>query len=202
MIALLTITSSISPAVISLTTSSVISSPALTISFLVFLETIFSAAYLPINRSANKAVLTPSWAEIKIPSFVPQSSALTITSWETSTNLRVKYPALAVLRAESVKPFLEPRAEATYSKIESPCLKFPLIGSSTIFPIGSIIRPLMAESCFSCSFPALAPSESIIILITLPWSRLFQVKVAILSVVPSQMSLESLFFSSIVIKPS
>ncbi len=122
-------------------------------------------------------------------------------SCEASTRRRVKYPALAVFKAESVNPFLDPLAEATYSKIDSPSLKLEVIGSSTIFPKGSKIRPLMAESCLSCSFPALAPSESIIILITFLLVNLFHVKSAISSVVLSQTSFASLFFSSIVIRP-
>ena len=43
-----------------------------------------------------------------MPLKVPQSSELTITSCATSTNLLVKYPASAVLRAVSAKPFLAP----------------------------------------------------------------------------------------------
>ena len=51
--------------------------------------------------------------------------------------------------AEKVNPFLEPRAEVTYSKTESPSLKFDLVGSSTIFPNGSTTSPRMAASCFT-----------------------------------------------------
>ena len=43
-----------------------------------------------------------------MPLKVPQSSELTITSCATSTNLLVKYPASAVLRAVSARPFLAP----------------------------------------------------------------------------------------------
>ena len=43
-----------------------------------------------------------------IPRSVPQSSELTITSCETSTNLLVKYPASAVFKAVSAKPLRAP----------------------------------------------------------------------------------------------
>ena len=44
-------------------------------------------------------------ASTVIPSSVLQSSDVITTSWDTSTNLLVKYPELAVFRAVSASPF-------------------------------------------------------------------------------------------------
>ena len=91
-------------------------------------------------------------AETPIPLKVPQSSLLTITSWETSTRRRVKYPASAVLRAVSASPFLAPWVEIKYSRIESPSLKLERIGFSIISPplalvfLGLAIRPRIPVS--------------------------------------------------------
>ena len=51
---------------------------------------------------------------ITIPLDVPQSSSLKTKSWATSTNLLVKYPEFAVLRAVSAKPLRAPWVEIKY----------------------------------------------------------------------------------------
>ncbi len=132
---------------------------------------------------------------------MPQSSSRIITSWATSTRRLVKYPALAVLRAPSVKPFLDPRADATYSKILSPSRKFDLTGNSTIFPSGSTIKPLIPDNCLSCSTPAREPPESILTLIGLDCLRFFHVSLDTTSVTLSHTSCANLFFSARVISP-
>ncbi|EAZ94000.1 hypothetical protein CY0110_19432 [Crocosphaera chwakensis CCY0110] len=69
-----------------------------------------SAKTLPRRRSP-KAILTrsPSFMAVTFkPLRVPQSISLTITSWETSTSRRVKYPESAVLKAVSTSPLRAP----------------------------------------------------------------------------------------------
>ena len=91
-----------------------------------------------------------------------------ITSWATSTSLLVKYPASAVLRAVSAKPFLAPWVEIKYSRIDKPSLKLVVIGFSIIDSpwspdfFGLAIKPLIPESCLICSLEPLAPESSII----------------------------------------
>ena len=145
-----------------------------------------------------------------IPLRVPQSNSLTITSWETSTSLLVKYPASAVLRAVSARPFLAPWVEIKYSKIDNPSLKFDKIGFSIISPpptfdfFGLAIRPLIPVNCLICSFEPLAPESSIIYTELKPcWSSLIcfianSVKVAFAEV---QTSITWLYLSLLVIRP-
>ena len=83
-----------------------------------------------------------------IPSFVPQSYSVIITSCATSTNLLVKYPELAVFNAVSASPFLAPCVELKYSKTDKPSLKLEIIGVSIISPEGLAIKPLIAANCF------------------------------------------------------
>ena len=64
-------------------------------------------------------------------------------SWETSTNLLVKYPESAVLKAVSESPFLAPCAEIKYSKASNPSAKDDLIGISTALPVVLAIKPLI-----------------------------------------------------------
>ena len=72
-----------------------------------------------------------------------------MTSCATSTNLLVKYPASAVFKAVSARPFLAPCVDIKYSKIESPSLKLDKIGFSIISPplalafLGLAINPLI-----------------------------------------------------------
>ena len=84
-----------------------------------------------------------------IPSSVPQSCSLTIISWLTSTNLLVKYPESAVLKAVSARHFLPQCYEIKYSSGSSPSLKFDLIGISTALPCVSAINPLIPAICLN-----------------------------------------------------
>ena len=54
------------------------------------------------------------------PSVVPQSCSLTIISCGTSTNLLVKYPESAVLKAVSENPLRVPCAAMKYSNESRP----------------------------------------------------------------------------------
>ena len=73
-------------------------------------------------------------AVTEIPLKVPQSNSVTTTSWATSTNRLVKYPASAVLSAVSARPLRAPWVEIKYSRIDSPSLKLERIGFSIISP--------------------------------------------------------------------
>ena len=93
---------------------------------------------------------------------VPQSISLMITSWDTSTSRRVRYPELAVLRAVSASPFLAPWVEIKYSSTLNPSRKLARIGVSMISPEGLAIRPRIPATCLIWSLLPLAP-ESVII---------------------------------------
>ena len=99
-------------------------------------STISFKATLPSILSAKLSTTSSFFfkADIFRPRKVPQSTSLTITSWATSCNLLVKYPASAVFNAVSAKPFLAPCVDIKYSKIERPSLKFERIGFSIISP--------------------------------------------------------------------
>ena len=92
--------------------------------------------YLPINLSCSGSITWfPSFiAYTSSPSSVPQSISLTIISCETSTNLLVKYPESAVLKAVSARPFLAPCEDMKYSNASNPSRKHDLIGISTALP--------------------------------------------------------------------
>ena len=74
-------------------------------------------------------------AVVTVPRDVPQSISEITTSCATSTSRRVRYPASAVLRAVSARPFLAPWVEMKYSSAVRPSRKFDLIGDSMISPI-------------------------------------------------------------------
>ena len=96
-----------------------------------------------------------------IPLVSPQSSSAIITSCATSMSLRVKYPAVDVLKAVSAVPFLAPCVEMKYSRTSNPSLKDDFTGSSMILPAGLITKPFMPAICTGCDQEPLAP-ESII----------------------------------------
>ena len=79
-------------------------------------------------------------------SVVPQSSSRTMTSCETSTNRRVRYPESAVRRAVSASPLRAPCVEMKYSRTVRPSMKFALIGRSMISPFGLAMSPRMPAS--------------------------------------------------------
>ena len=93
-----------------LTVSSSINLPPSIINSLVEGSTISLSATLPRILSPKVSTISSFFfnAVTSIPLSVPQSNSLTITSWDTSTSLLVKYPASAVFRAVSAKPFLAP----------------------------------------------------------------------------------------------
>ena len=120
------------------------------------------------------------------PRSVPQSSSLIITSWDTSTRRRVKYPASAVFNAVSAKPLRAPWVEIKYSNTESPSLKFERIGFSIICPpsapafCGFAIKPRIPDNWRICSLEPRAPESSIIYTALNPWSSLEMVFINIL----------------------
>ena len=76
-----------------------------------------SSMVLPRILSESGSIMSsPSFkSAATIPLIVPQSISDITTSCATSTNLLVRYPASAVLRAVSAKPFLAPCVEIKYS---------------------------------------------------------------------------------------
>jgi len=66
----------------------------------------------------------PSFPAVAIvivrPARVPQSDSRMMTSWETSTSRRVRYPESAVRRAVSARPFRAPCVAMKYSSTERP----------------------------------------------------------------------------------
>ena len=101
-------------------------------------------------------------ASTVIPSSVPQSSDVITTSWDTSTNLLVKYPELAVFRAVSASPFRAPWVDVKYSSIDKPSLKLEVIALSIMLPSGFDMRPLIPASCLICAGEPLAPESAYI----------------------------------------
>ena len=143
---------------------------------------------------------------------VPQNLSLTITSWDTSQSLLVKYPEFAVFKAVSAKPFRAPCVDVKYSKTVKPSLKFEIIGVSIISPDGFAIRPLIPANCFIWAAEPLAPESAIInielvviepsSLLTFDAEIFFIISLAILSVHFDHWSTTLLYFSPLVIKPS
>ena len=83
-------------------------------------------------------------------------------SWETSTNLLVKYPESAVRRAVSARPFLAPCDDTKYSSASSPSLKHDLIGISTALPEVLAISPRIPAIWRNWFMLPLAPDWAII----------------------------------------
>ena len=158
-------------------------------------------------------ILPPSIISLILICFlVPQNLSLTITSWETSHNLLVKYPEFAVFKAVSASPFRAPWVDVKYSKTVKPSLKFEIIGVSIISPDGFAIRPLIPANCFIWAAEPLAPESAIMnieLVVIEPSSLLildaeifFIISLAILSVHLDHWSTTLLYFSPLVIKPS
>src|SRR6187399_1209201 len=68
-----------------------------------------------------------------------------ITSCETSTRRRVRYPESAVRSAVSARPLRAPWVEMKYSSTDRPSMKFALIGRSMISPFGFASSPACAD---------------------------------------------------------
>ena len=154
-----------------------------------------------------------------IPSVVPQSTCVTITSWATSTSLRVRYPEFAVFSAVSAKPFRAPWVEIKYCSTVSPSRKFAVIGVSMISPDGFAIRPRIPASCLICWVLPRAPESAIMNMLLnerASWSSDFFpplssissrpssaiISSAIFSVTFAQISISLLYRSPLVIRPS
>ena len=125
---------------------------------------ISSHGTLPSNLCESETISSPEsiTAVIEIPFLVPQSTSVIIQSWATSTNLRVRYPELAVFKAVSARPFLAPWVELKYSRTFNPSLKLEIIGVSIISPEGFAINPLIPANCFIWAAEPLAPEWAII----------------------------------------
>ncbi len=97
----------------------------------------------PTSRSRIGSIISlPSlMSDTQMPSVVPQSSSRTITSWETSTRRRVRYPESAVRRAVSARPLRAPREEIKYSRTFKPSRKLALMGISMVRPEVLAMRP-------------------------------------------------------------
>ena len=177
----------------------------------VFLSTIISPVvgflissngYLPNNLSCIFSIIWfPSFISYtSSPSVEPQSSSLTIISCDTSTNLLVKYPESAVLKAVSESPLRAPCAEMKYSNASSPSLNDDLIGISTVLPVVLAISPRIPAICFNWSKLPLAP-ESDIMNIGFSLLKLSLIAFLTSSVAFSQILITSLYLSSSVINP-
>ena len=161
-----------------------------------------SNGYLPNKRSSS---FSTTWfpslmSESSIPSFVPQSSSLTIISCATSTNLLVKYPESAVLKAVSAKPFLAPCAEIKYSRASSPSLNDDVIGISTVLPVVLAISPRIPAICLNWFMLPLAP-DCDIIYTGFNSSKLLFIASVTSSVAFSHILITDWYLSSSVIKP-
>ena len=156
-----------------------------------------SANVLPYILSLNFSITFPesTKSETIIPSAVPQSSELIITSCEISTSLLVRYPESAVLNAVSANPFLAPCDDIKNSSILRPSLKFAFIGTSIILPCVSDINPLIPPSCLICAIDPLAP-EFAIIYTGLNSSRLSIISLVTLSTASDQIATVLLYLSS------
>ena len=126
------------------------------------LSKIGSAITLPKILSVKPWIISPpSIIEVTvIDSFVPQSSMFITESIETSHNLLVRYPELAVFKAVSANPFLAPWVEMKYWSTDKPSLKFAVIGVSIIEPSGFDINPLIPDSCLIWAGEPLAPESA------------------------------------------
>src|SRR3989344_1391199 len=131
---------------------------------MVFFETgseISDAKTRPKTREAKFfPSLSKSFLWTSKPASSLQSGSLTMTSCTTSTNLRVRYPAAAVLSAVSAVPFLEACVEIKYSKTARPSLKLESMGSSIVRPEGFTTSPFMEASWLICAQLPLAPEET------------------------------------------
>ena len=83
-------------------------------------------------------------------------------SCDTSTNLLVKYPESAVLKAVSESPLRAPWAEIKYSRASRPSANEDLIGISTALPVVLAISPRIPAICLNWFILPLAPDLTII----------------------------------------
>ena len=88
---------------------------------------------------------------------MPQSSSRMITSCETSTRRRVRYPESAVRSAVSASPLRAPWVAMKYSSTDRPSRKFALIGRGMISPFGFATSPRIPAICRICIMFPRAP---------------------------------------------
>ena len=129
---LLTLIKSTSASMISFKLAFEIISLAQSTSTQLLSTTAFAVVLQRISSSNCSPLTSASSLEIRIPSSVPQSVSLMITSCDESTSLLVRYPDSAVLNAVSAFPFLAPCAEIKYSIGVNHSRREDLIGSSII----------------------------------------------------------------------
>src|SRR4026207_1997598 len=97
----------------------------------------------------------------KMPSVVPQSNSLMMTSCAISTKRRVRYPEFAVFGAVSAKPLRAPCVEMKYCSTVRPSRKLAVIGVSMISPDGFAISPRIPPHSLPLrAARAWAPQES------------------------------------------
>src|SRR5437763_237358 len=112
---------------------------------------------------------------MRTPRSVPQSSSRMMTSCETSTSRRVRYPESAVRSAVSARPLRAPWVEMKNSSTDRPSRKLALIGRGMISPLGLATRPRMPAICRICIMFPRAPEPTIM------WTGLYFGKLASIS---------------------
>ena len=95
------------------------------------------------------------------PLVVPQSSSRMMTSCETSTRRRVRYPESAVRRAVSARPLRAPWVAMKYSATDSPSRYEEMIGRGMVSPFGFDTRPRIPAMLRTCSQLPRAPDDTI-----------------------------------------
>ena len=98
---------------------------------------------------------------IVIARSVPQSTSRTMTSCDTSTRRRVRYPESAVRSAVSARPLRVPCVEMKYSSTDRPSRKLALIGRGMYSPFGLATRPRIPASCRTWVMLPAAPDWTI-----------------------------------------
>ena len=121
-----------------------------------------SCATRPTMRSRSGSSVSPPsmMAETVMPSEVPQSSSMTMTSCATSTRRRVRYPESAVFNAVSARPLRAPCVEMKYCSTERPSRKLAVMGVSMTSPEGLDMSPRIPASWRTCSLEPRAPESA------------------------------------------
>ena len=135
-----------------------------------------------------------------MPRSVPQSSSRMMTSCETSTRRRVRYPESAVRRAVSARPLRAPCVEMKYSTTDRPSRKDALIGRGMVSFFALDTRPRIPAIWRICMKLPRAP-ESTIMKIGLVREKLSCMASATSFVAFVQMEISSWFRSSLVTRP-
>ena len=96
-----------------------------------------------------------------MPRSVPQSGEATMTSCDTSTRRRVRYPESAVRRAVSARPLRAPWVEMKYSSTVRPSRKLARMGCGMMSPRGLDTRPRMPAIWLTWVMLPRAPERTI-----------------------------------------